>query len=83
MTQAPIKMYSTTWCGDCRRAKALFAAQGVAYDEIDIEKTPDAAALVMEHNDGKRRVPSFEIAGAFYGNPPISELKTLIKGLGA
>ncbi len=81
MSQKTIKMYSTTWCGDCHRAKALLSERGVAYEEIDIEQTPDAAELVMAHNDGKRRVPTFEIGGAFYGNPPISELKELIKGV--
>lgn len=79
MSQTPIKMYSTTWCGDCHRAKALLTARGVVYEEIDIEQAPEAAELVMAHNDGKRRVPTFEIGGTFYGNPPISELKELIK----
>jgi len=52
--------------------------KGIEYQEVDIEKNPDAATLVMEKNEGKRRVPTFDIAGSFYGNPPISELAKLL-----
>ncbi len=33
-----VVIYSTTWCGICKRAKAYFEEQGIAYDEFDIEK---------------------------------------------
>ncbi|MEA1888443.1 MAG: glutaredoxin family protein [Pseudomonadota bacterium] len=33
-----VVIYSATWCGICKRAKAYFEEQGVAYDEFDIEK---------------------------------------------
>ena len=70
-------IYSTTWCPDCTRAKAFLKSRGVSYHEIDIEKTPDAAEIVAQHNAGKHVVPTFEIGGAFYGNPSIGQLKTL------
>jgi len=69
-----IRMYSTNWCGDCRRAKSFLEAKGIAYEEINIEHDEAAARLVMEHNDGKRRVPTFDIDGDFYGNPRIDRL---------
>jgi len=53
-----ILMYSTTWCGDCRRAKRVFAALGVEYTEINIEENAVAAELVMRLNDGMRSVPT-------------------------
>lgn len=74
----PIKMYSTSWCPDCFRAKRFLSQRDVAYEEIDIDREPDAAQLVMEHNDGKRRVPTFEIGGEYHGNPPLSKLATLL-----
>ena len=73
-----IKMYSTQWCSDCHRAKAFFKAHDITYTEIDIEQDEAAAELVISHNEGKRRVPTFEIEGNFYGNPPITELKTVL-----
>ena len=32
----------------------------------------------MDHNEGKRRVPTFEINGAYYGDPSIPELAKLV-----
>lgn len=53
-----IIMYTTTWCGDCRRAKNIFANYGVSYVEINIEDDDDAAELVQSLNDGLRSVPT-------------------------
>jgi len=55
---ADIIMYTTSWCGDCRRAKRIFAAWSVPYTEVDIEEDGDAAALVTRLNAGKRSVPT-------------------------
>ena len=133
-----MRMYTTSWCPDCWRAKRFLKSNRIAFEEISIEPTcishhltaeardktamtslrllavldvlsstparakrraprPDgplthfasprgekcrlnleAAELVMNHNLGKRRVPTFEIDGAFYGNPPLSELARLV-----
>ena len=54
----PIKFYGTTWCGDCRRAKAIFAEMQVPYVWIDIDQNPQAAAFVKQINRGLRRVPT-------------------------
>ncbi len=51
-------MYSTTWCGDCRRAKRVFADFGVPYIEVNIEEDEDAAELVQTLNNGMRSVPT-------------------------
>jgi len=53
-----ITMYSTTWCGDCRRAKRIFADFGVPYREVNIEDDEDAAELVQTLNNGMRSVPT-------------------------
>jgi len=33
-----ITIYTTSWCGYCKKAKAYFAANNMAYKEYDIEK---------------------------------------------
>lgn len=53
-----IVMYSTTWCGDCRRAKRIFAALGVPFTEVNIDEDTDAAAIVTRLNGGNRSVPT-------------------------
>lgn len=54
----PIRMYTTPWCGDCRRAKRFLDERGVPYEEVDIERDPAAAELVMKLNEGMRKVPT-------------------------
>jgi glutaredoxin-like protein len=53
-----IKMYSTPWCGDCRRAKMIFKSEDVTYEEIDISDDADAIAHVEALNNGYRSVPT-------------------------
>ena len=36
-------MYTTPWCGYCHRLKSQLDREGIAYDIVDIEQTPDAA----------------------------------------
>jgi len=35
----------------------------IAYEEIDIEKRPEAAEIVMRLNDGMRKVPTLDVEG--------------------
>lgn len=32
-----IQIYTTSWCGYCRRAMALLDAKGIAYEEVALE----------------------------------------------
>ena len=41
-----VTMYSTTWCGYCRRLKSQLDREGITYDEINIEQDPESAAFV-------------------------------------
>lgn len=55
---AAVTMYSTTWCGYCRRLKVQLDQEGIEYTEIDIEQHPGAAELVERINGGSRIVPT-------------------------
>jgi mycoredoxin len=66
----PITMYTTTWCGDCRRAKSFMKERGVVFREVNIEQDPAAAALVIQANKGKRKVPTFEVGGRYFSSSP-------------
>jgi len=57
MTQ-PLTMYTTTWCGYCRRLKSQLAREGIEITEVDIEREPDAAEYVMSVNGGFQTVPT-------------------------
>ena len=76
---AQIKMYTTTWCGDCRNAKRFLDGRGVAYEEINIEEHEGAAERVMQLNGGKRKVPTFEVDGRAFNLSPYDERKLRVE----
>jgi mycoredoxin len=57
-TAEKIKMYATTWCGDCRMAKRWLDSHGIPFEFIDIEKDENAAEFVIKVNNGARSVPT-------------------------
>ena len=73
--QEPIKMYATTWCGDCRMAKRWFDSHGIAYDYINIEENDKAAEYVVRINKGMQRVPTIVFPdGSILVEPSAREL---------
>ena len=55
---APIKIYGTTWCADCDRAKAFMDGHGIKYEWTNLEVETEFVQLVLEINNGQRRVPT-------------------------
>jgi mycoredoxin len=68
----PVTMYTTEWCSDCRRAKSFMKERGVDFREVNIEDDPAAAELVIKVNNGKRKVPTLEIAGRYFACSPFN-----------
>jgi len=46
MTNAPLTVYTTSWCGYCHRLTTVLKSSGISYDEVDIELDPTAAEFV-------------------------------------
>jgi mycoredoxin len=63
-------MYTTAWCSDCYRAKQFLRERGVVYREINVDEDPDAEDLILRVNDGRRKVPTIEVAGRFFACSP-------------
>ena len=76
-----IKIYTTSQCSDCRAAKRFLSEQNIAYDEINIENVDGAVEIVMQANQGRRSVPTFDIDGRFVDCSPFDRRK-LSKELG-
>lgn len=69
-------MYSTVWCGYCRRLKTMLNAEGIAFTEVDIEHDPAAAAFVMGVNGGNQTVPTVKFPdGSALTNPSLKDVK--------
>ena len=71
-----VTMYSTTWCGYCRRLKTQMDSAGISYVEVNIEEDPEAAALVEQVNGGNRTVPTLRFPdGSTATNPSLAEVR--------
>jgi mycoredoxin len=72
-----IKMYVTTWCGDCRMARRWFDAHGIPYEYINIEEDEKAAEYVTRVNRGYQSVPTIVFPdGTILVEPSPRELAT-------
>jgi len=71
MTQPPT-MFTTPWCGYCRRLKNLLAREGIEIIEVDIEREPTAAEYVETVNGGYQTVPTVLFSdGSTLTNPSV------------
>jgi mycoredoxin len=81
MTQ-PLTMYTTPWCGYCRRLKAQLAREGIEIIEVDIERDPAAAEYVMTVNGGNQTVPTVLFPdGSTLTNPSVRAIKQRMEDL--
>lgn len=65
-----ITMYCTSWCVDCRRARQFLKDRGVSFHEVNIDEDVDAEDLVLEVNEGRRKVPTIRVGGRFFACSP-------------
>jgi mycoredoxin len=79
----PLTMYSTTWCGYCRRLKLMLDREGIAYREVDIEEDARAAEYVMSVNGGNQTVPTVLFPdGTSLTNPSLAQVKERLAAVG-
>jgi len=79
-----VTMYSTTWCGYCRRLKVQLDGAGIEYREIDVDRDPEAATYVQHVNGGNRTVPVVEFPdGTTDTNPSLAQVQERLRGLAA
>jgi glutaredoxin len=70
-----ITMYSTEWCPDCRRAKNFLLDRGVEFKEVNIEQDPTGEAIVLQANNGRRKVPTLKVGERFFACSPFDAQK--------
>ncbi|MYV54324.1 mycoredoxin [Streptomyces sp. SID3212] len=75
-----VTMYSTTWCGYCRRLKGQLDREGIAYTEINIEQDAASAAFVEKANNGNQTVPTVVVVApsgvdVTMTNPSLAQVK--------
>jgi mycoredoxin len=81
---AQITMYSTPWCGYCKRLKGQLERAGIAYTEVDIEQRPEAAQYVMSVNHGNQTVPTVTFPdGSAMTNPSLAQVQAKLAAVAA
>jgi len=58
-----ITMYSTSWCGYCRKARTFFQSRGLPFVEKDVEKDAAGAAEFRDVAGGRGGVPVILVNG--------------------
>ena len=53
-----IRVYGTTWCGDCKRAKKFLGEHRVPYEWTDIDSDAAGQRIVIQASNGKRIIPA-------------------------
>ena len=77
MSDDTLTMYTTTWCGYCRRLKSQMGREGIKFIEVDIELDPAGAAFVETANGGNQTVPTLLFPdGSVATNPSIALVKS-------
>ena len=63
----PIKMYSASWCGVCKKARRFLEQAGIPFQEIDVDKNRDAhselQAKARRAGISASGVPVFDVGG--------------------
>jgi glutaredoxin 3 len=62
----PVRVYTTTYCPYCTRAKALLDRKGVPYEEIDLTGDDEAREKLVE-TTGMRTVPQIFVGETLVG----------------
>jgi mycoredoxin len=70
-----IRIYTTSWCSDCRRAKQFLRVRQMPFEEIDIETDPEAEEFIRRANGGRAKVPTFEVGGRVFHCSPFDTEK--------
>lgn len=74
-----VTMYSTTWCGYCRRLKREMEDAGISFQVIDLDDDPSHDERIIARTGGYRTVPTLEVGGELLVNPSIREVEAALQ----
>lgn len=74
-----ITMYTTSWCGYCKRLERQMRDEGIAYRTVDVERETAYGDRIVARTGGYRTVPTLEIKGELLVNPSIEEVRLALE----
>ncbi len=82
LTGKEFVMFSTDWCGFCKRLKNQLGEIGLTFREINVEEEIEYASFVEEVNGGNRVVPTLLFSdGVALTNPSAIAVKDKLASL--
>lgn len=79
--KAQVILYSTAWCGYCRKTRELLHSLQIPFVEKDIEKSAEGRAEYQAKGKGYRGVPLTDIGGTLVKGYVPDEVKRLVEAL--
>ena len=76
----PVTMYTTTWCGYCRRLKRQMEDEGIAFREVDVDEDHRFDERIIAATGGFRTVPTIDAGGTLLVNPTLREVRAALAG---
>ena len=77
-----IDFYTTNWCGDCVRSKALLKKLNVNFNEINVDTNQEANEFIKSLQVNQRRIPTIVFEdGSFLVEPSDIDLENKLKEL--
>jgi len=77
-----IKFYTTDWCGDCIRSKALLNKLNIQFEEINVDEDKEANEYITNLQNNQRRIPTIVFEdGSFLVEPSDPELHSKLEQL--
>ena len=71
-----LDFYTTDWCGDCIRSKALLKKLNIVFKEINVDTNLEANEYIKSLQVNQRRIPTIVFDdGSFWLNHQILILK--------
>lgn len=76
----PVTMYTTTWCGYCRRLKRQMEDEGIVFQEVDVDRHAEYDERIIRATGGFRTVPTLEVGETLLVNPTLREVRAALAG---
>ena len=82
LTGKEFVMFSTDWCGYCKRLKSQLDEHGITFREINVEQELNYANFVEKVNGGNRTVPTLVFSdGSAMTNPSAKDVVAKLAAL--
>lgn len=73
-----VTVYSTSWCGHCKRLLRQLDEADISYRVVDLDASPEYGARIEARTGGYRTVPTLDIGGDLLVNPSLREVQAAL-----